>query len=313
MALQVAPRQGEFPAFIDSTMRSTLVACETDFYWSWMRKFIPAQKSVDLVAGGAFAAGLEAARKSFYGLNKFSEDALYDGCIALIKHWGDYEAPEKHAKQFHVILQALEDYFREYPMATDVIQPYRDSNDKPAIEFTFAIPIPGTSHPITKEPILYAGRFDLIGVYNSAIFVVDEKTTGQLGSSFAKKWDLRGQFIGYVWAAKILGNLPVVGAIVRGIGLYKTDPQFRYMQVPVYISDWMIERWLLDLKLDLDYAIAAWESGTYKQDWSQSCTAYGGCSKRMLCKSKNPEPWVSNFYVRNTWNPLAKNPEKGTD
>lgn len=310
MALTVPPRQGEFPTFIDSTMRSTLVGCETDFYWSWMRKFIAAEISVDLLAGGAFAAGLEAARKSFYKDNQSKEDSLYLGLIALTKHWGDFEAPEKHTKQYHVMLMALEDYFREYPMDTDAIQPYRDSNGKPAIEFTFAIPIPGTIHPVTKNPILYAGRFDLIGVYNSSIFVVDEKTTGQLGASFAKKWDLRGQFIGYVWAAKILGNLPVVGALVRGIGLYKTNPQFRYMQVPVYIDDWMIDRWLIDLKLNINHAISAWESGIYSQNWDASCTAYGGCSKRILCKSKNPEPWVSNFFVRNNWNPLAKNPEE---
>lgn len=310
MALQVPKSLGDFPELIDSTMRASWAACPTNFYWAWIRRLIPGQVSVDLHAGGAFAAGLEATRKAYYQYNTHPDDALHEGLVALSKYWGDFEAPEGHAKQFHVILGALEDYFREYPLQTDMIQPYRNPEGDPAVEFTFSIPIPGTKHPKTGNPILYGGRFDLIGVFNNVIYVVDEKTTGQLGASFAKKWDLRGQFLGYVWATRVLGGLPVAGAIVRGVGLYKTEPAYRYMQVVVPVDDFLIERWLMDLRLDVERMISSWEHGLYQQNFSDSCIAYSGCANKILCKSKEPERFVNNYFVRNTWNPLAKNPEE---
>ena len=313
MAMKVPPRTGDFPTFIDSTMRSALTSCETKWYWNWIRRFQPAETSPDLHAGGAFASGLETARKDFYLQGKSQEDSILSGAEEVMRYWGNYEPPEGHVKQMHVVLGLLEDYFREYPMDTDFIQPYRDANGRPAVEFTFAIPIPGTKHPVTGEPILYKGRFDLIGQYNGMLFVVDEKTTKQLGATWSQQWDLRAQFIGYVWAARILGNIPVVGAIVRGCGLYKTEPFYRYAQAIVYIDDWMIERWLLDLQLDILAAVAAWESGMYRQDYDHACTAYSGCENRTLCKSQNPESWVGNYYIRNNWDPTAKNPEESKD
>src|SRR3990172_5087025 len=89
------------------------------------------------------------------------------------------------------------------------------------IEFSFAAAIPEVKHPETGDPILFCGRFDQLAEYNKMLFVEDEKTTTSLGEQWRNNWDLDSQFTGYVWGAKQFG-LPVVGAIVRGIGLLKT-------------------------------------------------------------------------------------------
>jgi len=46
-----------FPELFDSTMRASLVACETKWYWEWLRRLRQTEKSTDLHAGGAFAEG----------------------------------------------------------------------------------------------------------------------------------------------------------------------------------------------------------------------------------------------------------------
>ena len=72
--------------------------------------------------------------------------------------------------------QAVEFYFEEYPLDGDSIKPYKFEDGRTGIEFTFGIPIP-INHPDSGDPIVLAGRFDLLGYYNDLLAVVDEKTT----------------------------------------------------------------------------------------------------------------------------------------
>ena len=47
------------------------------------------------------------------------------------------------------------------------------------------------------------------------------KRQRQLGDSWARQWELRGQFTGYCWAAREAG-IDVNGVLVRGVSILKT-------------------------------------------------------------------------------------------
>lgn len=296
-----------FPSLVDSTMRASFVACEAKFWYEWMRRLTKTEVSTDLLAGGAFAHGLEAARLAYYAEALSAEDALIQGVTALTEFYSDHEPNKTNPKTWARMVGALDYYLQVFPFATDKIQPYI-AKGKPAVEFTFAVPIPDTAHPETGDPILYGGRTDMIGQYNQALFVVDEKTTKQLGGSWIDQWSLRGQLIGYSWAAQTLGNLPVAGVFIRGVSILKT--KYGHAEVIVYTNKWLIERWLEQLSIDINNMIRCWKSGRWSQNFDQACNAYGGCQIKMLCESANPEPWIKQFFIRNTWNPLQKNPEE---
>lgn len=301
----------QFPTVIDNTMRCDFVSCPTKFYYSFIRKLGPPYASTDLIAGAAFARGLEIVRKEFYGLETPLEQALQLGCHAAIEAYGDHTPiPKKENKSCERVLTALYAYFNHFNPSLDHIQPYFPQPGKPAVEWTFSIPLP-IDHPETGDPIIYAGRFDMLGVYNGQLICVDEKTTSQLGSTWRAQWDLRSQFTGYTWAAKSFG-LPVIGCVARGVSFLKEtkqNPLGHGFEESIQLRpQWMIDAWYEQLLKDIERMILAYKSGWFDQDFSSACADYSGCVFKQLCTVQNPNDWIEGHYLPRDWNPLAKLP-----
>lgn len=200
------------------------------------------------------------------------------------------------------MLGAFDYYFVQWDLGTDTLKPYMPKG-KPAVEFSFALPIPGVNHPTTGDPMLYVGRFDMLGeMPGGALFVVDDKTTKALGPTWSQQWDLRAQFTGYCWAAREYGH-DVQGAIIRGISILKRSNG--HAQAITYRPQWKVDLWLDQLIHDVKTMISMWESGRWSLNLDASCTLYGGCPYKALCDVPNPEHWIAgNFEVR-VWDPLA--------
>lgn len=295
-----------FPEVIDNSAISAWRKCQMDWYYSTLRNLEPNTSSIHLHAGKCYARGLEVARRSFYDSGVSEEAAISDGLEALTLAWGDFDYPDGEAKSFDRIFYALVEYFTEYPLGKDIIRPHRDALGRSALEFSFAIPL-NVLNPSTGQPILYGGKFDMLGERDGALFVVDEKTAGQLGNQWMRNWLLDSQATGYCYAAKTFGY-PVVGAIFRGISLLKG--KYGHAQAIVYRPDWQIERWLSNLEETIRQMVGAWIRQHYLYSLDKSaCNSYGGCGFHQLCESQHPERWIEvNFKPRN-WNPMAKEEE----
>jgi len=259
----------EFPVCVDNSMLTSFAACPRKFQYEYLEHFTSPYLSIHLHAGGAFARALEVARRTFYTEHQSVEDSIFAGGQALVTFWGDYEPLDSTSpKRLERMIQGLGEYFRTYPMFTDHIQPWKDSSGVPMIEHSFAIPLP-LEHPTTKEPILYTGRFDMVGEFNSGCYVLDDKTTGQLGASWLKNWHMRSQFTGYVWALQNEGY-PCQGAIVRGQSFLKT--KFGFAEVLELRSQWMIEEWYEQMLRRIQRMIEIWDHGFWDQNLDSSCT-----------------------------------------
>lgn len=294
-----------FPRGIDSTMRKTFVACPTKFLYEYCYNRRKGEPGPDLHAGKAFASGLEAARKAHWQEDLSPDEALAEGIKALLTEWGSYEPPEGHPKSLERMVGALEAYFSHYGWDTDHIQPLMREG-KPAVEFSFAIPLPET-HPETGEPLLYTGRFDMLGLYNGSIFVVDEKTTKQLGASWSRQWNMRSQFTGYCFAAEEYGH-PVAGAIIRGISILKT--KYGHAEAIQYRPKHVIDQWYKQLIRDIREMKEAWRHAP-KEHWDlaldDACSQYFGCSYERVCLQP-PERKLSVLAedtIEYIWDPLA--------
>ncbi len=297
----------EFPHVWDSTLRSSFVLCPRKFYHAHILHLRPKEESVHLVAGAAFAKGLEVVRWAFYAEKLDVDAALCKGLVALIAEYGKFELPDEDKKSLISMCEALVGYFDNYHPGTDPAQPYM-VNGKPCVEFNFALPIPDCFHPDTGLPLLYAGRFDMVSVFHDQLMGVDEKTASQLGATWADQWPLRAQFIGYAWGARHF-ELPLMGTLIRGVGLYASAPRVRFAQAITMVNEVRIERWLNQLKRDIHQAIACWKEGFWDYRLDTACTAYGGCVYKDICLVNDPNPWYSKYRVFK-WDPLAINKVK---
>lgn len=287
---------------IDSSAISTFRSCHRKFFWNSVQKFKPIGQSIHLVAGGAFAAGIEAARIAQFAHSPSQQlniDQLCEAAMpAFAKAWGDYPEMGDKAKNFHNTFHALEAYMQEYPPFLDIVQPFMKPDGTPATEFSFAIPLP-VNNPL-GEPYIFAGRFDLLGTFGDLLVVQDEKTTSALGPYWLRQWDLRGQFLGYVWACRQLGY-QIDHCVIRGIAIQKTQHQFA--AVPVQYAQHLIDRWYEELLYTLHDINRCYASGRWAYNFADACGSYGGCSFHDLCMSRDPSNWLTN-YEHNPWSPI---------
>jgi len=301
-------QKGKFPPVIDSTIRADFVSCQTKGYYSFFRQLGPKYPSIDLIAGGAFARGLEVTRKLFYGEGAQLPDAVHKGMLEALAYYdlelkGSPIPDNKLQKGPDRVVEALAYYFDIYNPAVDSIQPYM-AGGQPAVEFTFSIPIP-RNNPDTGEPLIVAGRFDMVGIYNGQLIGVDEKTTSQLGASWANQWNLRAQFTCYTWALQqYMEN--VIGMMIRGVSFLKHS--FGNAESLQLRPQWMVDQWYEQLLRDVDAMLEAYKTGWFNQDFSEACAAYGGCPFQKLCTSASPETWIDGYFAPRTWNPLSKVP-----
>jgi hypothetical protein len=316
----------DLPLHIDATIMSCFRSCHRKMDLEFIQGFRLPGISVDLHAGACFATALEAVYKATWKDNLDLAAALQRGCASFFLAWGDFEIPEykRTSKTSDRVWEAVEAYFRKWPPRTDHIRPYFAADGSPTFEYTFAIPLEPTSlrqdgtalvdgervggfpfHP-SGSPFLYSGRFDMLGQYEGRPVVRDEKTTGKgLYADWAKKWSLRSQFMGYVWACQQCG-IPTREVVVRGIPILKlkdTEPEECFVE----FSDFMLKRWHEQLRRDMWKLRRCWDEGYFDYNFGETCTAYGLCPFMDVCQSQSPETWTQTFEVRH-WNPLNKNP-----
>lgn len=291
-----------FPHTFDSTMLGAFRSCPQKMFRTYVQHWKPKSESVHLVAGGAFAKGIEVARKAYYEQGLSQDDAIATGLHALLVAYGDFETPPDSAKSATRMAGALEFYFENYPLDGASATPIKFKDGKLAIEFSFAEPL-DINHPVTGDPILYTGRADMIAEFCGGIFSVDEKTTSSLGASWGKQWEMRSQFTGYQWAAQRAG-LNVQGTLVRGVSILKT--KYDHLQHVTYRSPYEVERWYDQVHRDITRAIAMWEDGYWDFSLDHACAEYGGCSMVNVCKSSSPESWLPMYFEQRVWDPLAR-------
>lgn len=309
--------QSELPIHIDSTMMTTFRSCPRKFYHNFVLGCTLPGVSIDLHAGGCFASALETVYTQIWLHNRDLRDALVIAHARFMQEWGDVEAPEwkRTAKTKDRTWEAVEYYFSVWTPRTDPIMPYSDSEGKPTIEYTFAIPLEPThkfnqrsgtfpEHP-SGSPFIYCGRFDMLGQLGGKPVPKDDKTTGgSIGRVWASQWNLRSQFMGYVWACQQC-CISADSVAVRGIAIQKE--QFVTAEALIPFSRMLIDRWYEQLRRDLWRITDAWHSGVWDYNFGDTCTAYGLCPFMDACQSNAPDNWLSSFE-RRVWNPLNKNP-----
>lgn len=302
----------DFPLVWNDSLRSAFVGCPRAAYWEFFHHFKSPFPNVHLHAGKSWASALEKTRTAYYehGVDPIAAQAL--GLVELIQAYGDFIPPERGSgsnKALDRMIEAFTYYWTAFPLDKDPVQPYRGNNGKPMVEFGFALPIDvdDLRHPVTGDPIMYAGRADMVATYAGALSIYDDKTTSSLGPTWANQWNRRSQFSAYAWAARAY-NIPVTQIIVRGIAILKTS--INHAQAITLRTTHHVDEWHYQVKRDIKNAIAMWEAGYFDVNLSDNCSSYGGCMFLQPCMSNNPDPWLEGQFERRIWDPVNRTETK---
>jgi len=292
----------QFPHVVDSTMISALRECPQKMFRAYMQHWKPQLESVDLVAGGAFAKGAEVARKCFYEEGMDEDTSLGYGLSALTKYYGNFDPVIDTPKTLENMQRAFEYFFYRYPLGSDMFEPLR-LGSKLGIEFSFLEPL-GINHPVTGDPILLSGRADMLGTYCDQIMLEDDKTTKQLGTSWAEQWEMRSQFSAYAWAVQKALDIKVSTYLVRGLAIKKTGDDC--MQVITHRSEYMVNAWYSQTIRDLNRLINMWDEGYYDYNFDNACNSYfKPCHFTEVCKTGEDE-WLPATMIQRVWDPISR-------
>lgn len=288
-----------FPSVIDNSMRSAFASCPLKFFRMYCLNIHPANANVHFHAGIAFAKGIETTRLAFYRDNESADSAIQKGYQEVLAAYGELEF-EDSTKTAINMASALLYYFSVFQLETDFVKPHMIGNS-PLVEFNFTVPLP-INHPDTGEPLLYYGRFDMVGEVDGVLYIVDEKTTSQLGPTWGRRYDLSSQFTGYAWGAQAHGK-PIGAVLIRGISILKSG--HGHAQHIMYRPQWQIDRWYAQLLRDIESMIAQYKSGVWNLNLSDSCSSFSGCPFSKVCQIQDHEPWLLGpDYKHFIYNPL---------
>lgn len=292
----------DFPDVLDSTIIAAFRSCPQKANLEFVQHWKSKDPSVHLVAGAAYAAGLEAARVAFYVDGSSPDDSIAKGIGACMKSYGDFQCPSDSAKSLERMIGAVEFHFERYPLGIDDAIPITLPSGRRGIEFSFAEPIE-VMHPATNNPLVYAGRMDMLCTKGGMQLGLDDKTTSQLGASWPHQWDLRSQFTGYVFGAARNG-IKLDGFLVRGVSILKT--RYDTLEAITYRPVWQIDRWYKQLQRDARRMIACWEEGYFDYNLDHACAEYGGCAFKQVCLMHEPEALLDQRFQRRKWDPLTR-------
>lgn len=288
-----------FPQVVDNTMIKSM-ACWRRFGYSHVEHWKGGDENTHLIAGAAYASGLEVFRFQYFFERKPVQEAMILGILEVIKSYGMHEPDARlQKKDCETVCAALCFYVLKFNPEQEKYRPFL-LNGEPTVEFSFAIPLP-ISHPDTGQPIIYAGRADQIveNVDNRLIYLEDDKTTSQLGASFFKTVDLSGQFTGYQWAAMEHG-IDVRGTLIRPLAFYEN--RLDATELVTYRSSAEIMSWFKDTCNKLEQAKNFYKQQYFPHDFGELCSSYGGCPYFDVCKLQSPSLLASQFEQR-VWLP----------
>jgi hypothetical protein len=278
----------EMKTSFDYTMMSTYHVCHRKYNFRFNRNLVRKETALPLEFGRVIHAAL---------------DFLYtawdvEGAVALFKaqYKENLELDDKRTVAMgEWILRNYADHYAN--------QPWKLVHS----EMPFEVELP------TGKKLM--GRIDKIIEWDGVLWVVDHKTTSGLGASYFKMAEPNAQFMGYTFAARKLG-FPVVGTVIDAMLVAKglLDSKSRAKLTPLarydaHVSDELMVEWL-QWAVGTQNMIAYDEKNEFWIPNYESCTYYGECPYRSLCKEIPAlrEKIIGMDYKEEVWSPVQ---EKG--
>jgi len=209
--------------------------------------------------------------------------------------------PETEARSIRNGIEILNDYFSKSIPELDPFTIYTDDSGpyiERRIEFVIA--------EDEKLKITYFGTVDAIWkqMNTKKLYVVDHKTTWQLGKDFTNRHRPNFQYTGYLLGARETFGLDIDSFIVNGVQVAKIKRDSRRIFTYRTKEDYN------ELRLAVIHNVGRWlnavEAKSFPMNTPNPCTMYGGCQYHDVCMAtaETREPIIRSLYETK---PASKN------
>lgn len=223
-------------AYVDNTTLAAVQACKTK---------AALRHVLDLVAGNEESACLDAGSAAHDALAMYFQGQQAEDCLRyfdltykpLVEDAG-FEDPKHrfHRLSWPNLHNILEQWFEDHLMGS-----FPFSVDPELVEVGFEMPLSngcvcGHTQDVHtnkngcryravckcegyRPAFVFWGRADAVvqSRHDDALYVLDHKTTGRIGSYWAEKFRLDSQLSGYTWAIRETLGMPIAGAYINAI------------------------------------------------------------------------------------------------
>lgn len=296
---------------VDNFALTLFQTCPAKYFLRIKEQQVPIRRRAALGFGGAIHAGLAEWYRSHDAKRMIEK---------LVEIWpanmpvDDFRTREKAA-------QVLLEYIKEYPHENfKLIGPEGD----PLVEKAFTIPTgmylecqecegymgedddwEGKCSNCGKalEEIQYGGIIDAGIEFAGKVYVLEHKTTTQMGNSYFLQFKPNNQVTGYIWGLSKLSSAKIGGAMINGIGLYKASPT-KFDRHLTNRAACEIDEWLIHVKETCNEIKRCERTGIWP--WrTMACTLYGLCdyhNVHVLATEGERSKRLEQDYTMSTWN-----------
>ena len=252
------------------------------FHW---RRYV---KNIHLTAGGEFATAMELTRNAYYKQGLSVEDSIAVGKKWILEeyaglYFADGYDDTKEAKTPERMAYVFEKLWEQYPLHLEPIHPFIMENGELSVEQEMKVPL-DRLHPTLGEPLVLVGTLDKIGLQNTIVKGVDEKTASQIKEKTQENMDMLrtiGQFVEYCSMAnrlpEIYGDLQmqhfVIHKIVVKKSYSKTDSIINRFEFN--IDFWYQKTWWKNMLRQVDTMLKGFEHLQTEGNLDYFLRAYG--------------------------------------
>lgn len=152
------------------------------------------------------------------------------------------------------------------------------------------------------ELIEYGGIFDLLVEFSGAVYVVDHKTTSQMGGGFFDQFKPNNQITGYTWASRLLTGMRVGGALINAVCALKASATRFERQISTRTDDEIAE-WLVSVYQTCEQIQQCRRTGIWHLQ-TVNCTMYGRCEFHQVHVLPHPKQRMAILeqeYIKSEW------------
>lgn len=287
----------------DYTSMSTFQSCPKKYYWRMIRHLTPVTVAPALEFGKAIHLALEI-YYIFKNMGYTVESAMDNAIRAFYEVYEDREGEDRRTlANGEKLLRGYAEVYANEPFKVV------------GTEVGFAVPIDYKNSEGENKSFILVGRIDALVNWNGPLYVLETKSTAQLGYGYFNQFEMNQQMDGYLWGAMLSTGEKVQGVIINTLEVWKDVKRVsektkkledHYARDPQTRSDFELEEYKNDMGMQVENILDAEKRNRFPRN-KQNCYTYNSrCPYWNLCKYGEDAKTIARDFVESKWEPYKQ-------